>query len=129
MLTFTPSILKNLCAKPATRKYPFVKREPFDKYRGELYNDIDKCIFCGSCARKCPSVCIEVSKKEGTWVCDPFACVYCGICVDACPTKCLDFKHVHRSPSVDRQMISMQGEPPKPKKKAAPAKEAPAEKE
>ncbi|KAB1442942.1 4Fe-4S binding protein [Pseudodesulfovibrio senegalensis] len=131
MFTFTPTILKNLVNKPATRKYPFVKRAPFENYRGELYNNIDDCIFCGTCARKCPSVCITVDKKTGLWECDPFACVYCGICVDTCPTKCLHFHDVHRGPATQPQMLTMQGEPPKPKKKkaaaakeAAPAKEA-----
>lgn len=117
MLTFTPNILKNLAAKPATRKYPFVKREQFAGVRGELYNDIDNCIFCGMCSRKCPTGCITVDKKAGTWVCDPFACVFCGICADNCPVSCLHFHAEHRSPTAEREIISMQGEPPKPKKK------------
>lgn len=121
MLTFTPNILRNLAFRPATRKYPFVKREPFSGARGELYNDIDHCIFCGMCSRKCPAECIEVDKKAGTWRCDPFACVFCGICADNCPKSCLHFHAAHRGPAVLREIIAMQGEPPKSKKQKAKA--------
>ncbi len=111
-MLFTPTVVKNLINKPATRKYPFEVRESFPMYRGELIIDINKCIFCGMCSRKCPSQCITVDKKAATWQCDPHACVYCGYCRDVCPTKCLDMKDVHRAPKA------------KKKKKVAPKKEA-----
>ncbi|WP_020585228.1 4Fe-4S binding protein [Desulfobacter curvatus] len=116
MFNFTPSILKNLASRPATRQYPFAKRELPEGVRGELYNDIHACIFCGMCSRKCPTLCISVDKKAGTWTCDPFMCVYCGICADNCPTHCLHFHTAHRPAATERQMISMQGDP-KAKKK------------
>jgi len=129
-MLFTPTVVKNLLKKPATRNYPFEVREGFPMYRGELVINIDDCIFCGMCSRKCPSQCITVDKKAGTWQCDPHACVYCGYCRDACPTKCLDMKDVHRAPMTEKITWIEQGTPPKPKKKkaAAPAKEAKAEK-
>jgi len=60
-----------------------------------------------------------VDKEKGLWTCDPFVCVYCGICVDNCPTHCLHHKKTWRPVTGQREMISMQGVPPKPKKKAA----------
>lgn len=127
-MLFTPNVLKNLLSKPATRKYPFEVRDPFPKYRGELYIDIEKCIFCGTCSRKCPSQCIVVDKSTGLWECDPHACIYCGICEDLCPVKAIHMKDVHRKPLVEKIMMTEHGEPPKPrKKKAAPAPEAKAE--
>ena len=128
-MLFTPTGIKNLLKKPATRQYPFVVREPFPNYRGELQIAVDDCIFCGMCSRKCPCQCIEVDKTKGTWQCDPHACVYCGVCVDVCPTKCLSMKDVHRAPMTEKITWIEQGTPPKPKKKAAAKKEAaPAEK-
>lgn len=134
-MLFTPTVVKNLLKKPATRNYPFEVREPFEMYRGELLINIDDCIFCGMCQRKCPSQCITVDKKAGTWTCDPHACVYCGVCRDHCPTKCLSMKDVHRKPMTERITWVEQGTPPKPKKKkaapkqeAAPAKEEKADK-
>lgn len=119
-MLFTPTVVKNLLKKPATRNYPFQVREPFPNYRGELVINIDDCIFCGMCSRKCPSQCITVDKKAGTWQCDPHACVYCGYCRDSCPTKCLSMKDVHRKPMTEKITWIEQGTPPKPKKKPLP---------
>ncbi|WP_338669572.1 4Fe-4S binding protein [Pseudodesulfovibrio methanolicus] len=126
-MQFTPTVIKNLLKKPATRKYPYEVREPFPMYRGELVIDIDRCIFCGMCSRKCPSQCITVDKAAGTWQCDPHACVYCGLCRDHCPTKCLSMKDVHRKPVTEKVTWIEHGNPPKPKVKAAPKAEAKAE--
>jgi len=115
----TPTILRNFFTKRATRRYPFVVRQPFEGYRGELYNDIDECTFCTVCAVKCPSQCITVDKKTGDWRCDPFVCVYCGICVDACTAKCLHMKLTYRPVTPERQMIALKGEPKRKPKKGA----------
>lgn len=125
-MLFTPTVVRNLLKKPVTRKYPFVVRDPFPAFRGELVMDIEKCIFCGMCSRKCPSQCIAVDKEKGTWTCEVGACISCGYCVDNCPTKCLTMKDVHRGPSTEPVNMVEQGTPPKPKKKAAAkAEEAP----
>lgn len=122
MLNMTPTVLKNLLSKSSTRMYPVEKREPFERYRGNLFNNIDECIFCKKCEMKCPSQCITVTKDKdsgtGTWTCDPFACVYCSICVDNCPTNCLYMEPVHRAPSAEREMTEMVGKIKPPKKKA-----------
>ncbi|MCJ2164476.1 MULTISPECIES: 4Fe-4S binding protein [unclassified Pseudodesulfovibrio] len=120
-MLFTPTVIKNLLKKPATRNYPFVVREPFPNFRGELVIDIEKCIFCGMCERKCPSQCITVDKQAGTWQCDPHACISCGYCRDNCPTKCLTMNDTHRKPMAAKVTWIEQGTPPKPKAKKAAA--------
>lgn len=40
------TILRNFLKRPATRKYPMVKRDPFSNYRGRLINNVESCIFC-----------------------------------------------------------------------------------
>ena len=119
MFKMTPTILRNFFNKRATRRYPFVVRQPFEGVRGELYNDIENCTFCTVCAVKCPSQCIKVDKKTGDWFCDPFVCVDCGICVDACTAKCLHMKLTYRPVTPERQMIAMKGEPKRKPKKGA----------
>ncbi len=113
MFKMTSNIVRNLVVKKSTRRYPAVVREPFAKVRGELVNDIERCIFCGTCDVKCPSQCIQVDKKAYLWTYDPLACVYCGVCVDACPAKCLHQKTQYRSPLAERLVVSLQGQPRK----------------
>lgn len=126
-----PIVLTNLFAKPATRNYPFFVREPFPQARGELVNDIARCIFCGLCARKCPSQCLTVTKDkaEGVWTLEFFACVGCGVCVDVCPVHCLAQKTTHRPVALTRAVITLRGKlPERPAKPAETAKtDTPAE--
>ena len=123
MLFMTPQILKNLFQKSATRHYPLEQREPFERARGELGLTVDACIFCGACARKCPSQCITVDKKTATWTLDPMACVCCGICVEACPKDCLQQEPAYRRPTTEREQIALQGEIKRKPKKVRPAGE------
>lgn len=83
------NIVRNLFHRPATRKYPFEQREPIAGSRGHLKNDIDACIFCGLCVRRCPSAALAVTKNPKSWTFDPYRCVVCGACVEVCPKKCL----------------------------------------
>jgi ech hydrogenase subunit F len=110
MFKMTPNILRNLVVKKSTRRYPREVREPFDTARGELLNDIQRCIFCGSCEVKCPSRCITVDRTAAVWTYDPFACVYCGVCVEICPSKSLYQTPQYRKPATERIMVRMQGE-------------------
>lgn len=90
MFDMIGNILKNLTSKPATRKYPFEKREPYQGSRGRVRGiEIEDCIFCGICSKKCPSNAIDVSKAGKSWEIDPYKCVVCGICSEVCPKKCI----------------------------------------
>lgn len=52
---------------------------------GKIVNNIDTCILCGLCARKCPQACITVDRKEAkTWSINRDDCIQCGVCIDAC---------------------------------------------
>lgn len=126
MFKMTWNILENVSKKSATRLYPFEVREPFEDARGELYCDVEECIFCMTCARKCPSQCLSVDKKAQTWVCDTMACVFCGICVDACPVNCLGQKAAYRPVTSEREVISLKSNKPPKVPKKAKAEDAPA---
>jgi formate hydrogenlyase subunit 6/NADH:ubiquinone oxidoreductase subunit I len=49
----------------------------------------DTCVFCGICAKKCPSEAITVDRTEKKWEVDDEKCTRCGLCVDGCPKKSL----------------------------------------
>ena len=95
--------MKNLFSRPATRRYPAVKREPFPGARGEIVIDIEKCILCGLCARRCPDQALAVSKPERSWEIDHQRCILCGLCVQVCPTHCLSQEPLSHPPSLSRE--------------------------
>jgi len=95
MFSLISNILKNAFSRPATRPYPFQRRQRPEGTRGHLDIEIDKCIFCGICAKKCPSNAIEVSRDPKNWKFNRYACIVCAYCVEACPKKCLSMKPDH----------------------------------
>ncbi len=88
----TGTVIKNLFSRPATRLYPFVKREPFALTRGHVAIEFSQCILCGICAKRCPTHAIAVDREKKEWQIDHLACVICGNCAIVCPKKCLSIK-------------------------------------
>ena len=76
--------LRNLVSKPATRRYPIEVRAPFPGARGTLEFDLDTCIFCMLCARKCPTGAITCLRDERYFAIEQLSCIACGVCVDVC---------------------------------------------
>ncbi|KMY69252.1 heterodisulfide reductase [Desulfocarbo indianensis] len=85
------------------------------------YVDMDKCIACGECARKCPKKVDDeynqgLGKRKAIYVkypqavplkyqIDPENCIYlknrkCGACVQACPAGAIDFNQKPREKTV-----------------------------
>lgn len=90
LFTMMKEIARNTVCGPVTRNYPAVKRPPFPGERGKLVMEEGKCIFCGICAKKCPSHALTVTRRpEQSWKFERFRCILCGSCVEACPKKCL----------------------------------------
>lgn len=50
---------------------------------------LDGCVYCGVCAKKCPVDAITVDREAKAWAVDADTCVNCGTCVASCPKKCL----------------------------------------
>ena len=97
-----PTILKNLFTGYATRLYPVQIREPFDKARGQISFSEDKCVMCGICAQRCPSVAITVDKKQNKLSFYPFRCIVCEVCVHACPSDAIELIFKWRPSSYDK---------------------------
>ncbi len=74
------------------------KREAAERYRGFHYNDIDKCIGCGTCSAICENEAIKMVKvrepQKGDSGYRPRIdygrCCWCALCVDVCPTGSLE---------------------------------------
>lgn len=98
------TIIKNLFSRPATLMYPSKPAKKFRSTRGHIENDVNRCIFCGTCQRKCPCVAICVDPNARTWEIDRFRCVACGCCVEVCPVKCLRMETDYMQPITEPRM-------------------------
>ena len=110
----TVTALRNLFSKPATRLYPAEKRDPPPGTRGCLAIDIETCIFCGICQKKCPTDSLRVEREAKRWSIDRLSCIACAYCVDVCPKNCLSMEVGH-SPAMrtrDRETHAPAGKSP-----------------
>ena len=123
-MKFAKTALKNLFSEPVTVPYPEKPFEYPERTRGHIEVDIDTCLLCGLCSRKCPSGVITVNRAEIS----PFGCIQCGCCVEICPKKCLIMKQTYTEPgSVKKEEIVIKTNMPDPVvRPAAPAAAKPA---
>lgn len=96
--TMAGTTLANLFRKPATRLYPFVKRDNYSATRGHISIEFDKCIHCTICAKKCPTDAIIVDRAAKSWQINHIKCIACSSCTEACPKKCLTMNSQYRAP-------------------------------
>ncbi len=98
IMNFTGRVMKNLFSKPATTKYPYMKKTFPKATRGHIQISVDDCIFCGICSKRCPSRVIEVDRGQKKWEINRFGCCQCGECVTVCPKKCLSMENQYAAP-------------------------------
>ena len=100
--------LKSIFKKPETIQYPAQQKEAAPGLKGHIALDIDNCILCGICMKRCPCSAIEVSKADRTWVINRFRCVQCGHCVRSCPKQCLVMEPTYASVTTTMQTESFE---------------------
>ena len=98
----TKTAIKTLLRSPATIRYPFQPAKKTPISRGHVTIDASKCISCGTCQRKCPSVAILLNKELKTWQIDRFRCIVCNSCVETCPAKCLEMDTQYTAPATTK---------------------------
>ena len=123
------TVLKSLFSKPATHPYPAQPRHYYPATRGQINNEINSCIFCGLCQRKCPTHAITVDRTARTWKINHLQCIQCSSCMEACPKKCLTQQGASADVVAQKNdaVVCLQGPPAPPKPTPAPTD--PAEKQ
>jgi ech hydrogenase subunit F len=95
-------VLKWALTKPPTSRYPFEPRRLITGSRGQLEIATETCVYCGVCAKKCPTAALAVDRGHKRWVIDRLRCISCGYCVEICPKKSLTLSANHAAPTVTR---------------------------
>jgi NADH-quinone oxidoreductase subunit I len=100
---------KHMFKKPATVRYPEVKREFSEVYRGKHVlkrdeNGAERCTACGLCAVACPAEAITMVANERQkgeeklyreekyaeiYEINMLRCIFCGLCEEACPKQAI----------------------------------------
>lgn len=109
---------RSLFKKSACQMYPVNVREPFDRTKGHVVNNMETCILCGICEKRCPTEAIVVNKAEGTWTIDVFRCIQCRSCVLACPKHSLTMETTYPAAASGKSVSTTR------KPDAAPASDA-----
>lgn len=107
-LKFSSIALKNLFSKPATRNYPDLPPKSTAATRGSVQIDIEVCVLCGLCMRRCPSEAIKVDRNSKTWSIERMGCVQCADCLSICPKKCLSMNPKYTPPSSTKTVDTYQ---------------------
>ena len=55
--------------------------------------DVDKCVGCTNCIKRCPTEAIRV--REGKAIITPERCIDCGVCIRVCPHHAKKAKFDH----------------------------------
>lgn len=92
----------NFLRRPVTVRYPTIKRQYPDRFRGLLALTYDpktgeeNCIGCRLCEYICPPqvIKVEMLKEEKrnyakTFTLELYACEFCELCVQVCPTDAI----------------------------------------
>lgn len=90
--------------KPETIMYPIETKPAPAGLKGHIINDIDVCILCGICMKRCPTGAITVDKSASIWSIDRFRCVQCGSCVRECPKDCLHMDPAYTPPAASKSV-------------------------
>ncbi len=116
--------MRSLMSTPETVMYPIQTRPAPEGLKGHVANDMNACVLCGVCAKRCPTEAINVVKQDEMWSIDRFLCVQCGSCVRECPKQCLTMEPTYARAAQTKSLVILRKPEPSEEEKAAAAAKA-----
>jgi len=98
ILKMFTTVIKSLFKKSTCRQYPFKKPVFFDRTKGHIQIDRERCILCSLCDKRCPTGAINVDRNARTWAINSYKCILCFRCVEVCPVTCLAMQQQYSAP-------------------------------
>jgi formate hydrogenlyase subunit 6/NADH:ubiquinone oxidoreductase subunit I len=112
VMPMAKAIISQIFKKPATCKYPFVKAEVPEGFRGKQVYNIDLCISCGLCSRDCPAKAIEMVEVDGKR--RPLfhldLCIFCYQCAESCPRNAILSSKIFELATTDKSALVVKPE-------------------
>lgn len=102
-------IASTIFKKPFTRRYPLVKVEAPEGFRGKQVFHSERCIGCGLCARDCPAEAIEMVEVSGRKM-PTFHlenCIFCYQCAESCPRNAITMSTNFEMASTEKEALTL----------------------
>jgi len=96
--TMVGDVFRSLFRRPATRQYPFVRKEAPEQLRGKLHWNPELCTGCSLCVKDCPAQAIEITivdkaNKRFIMRYHLDRCTFCSQCVVSCRQGALEMSN------------------------------------
>ena len=114
-LPFIKEAVSQFFSKPSTEKYPLVKKEVSDGFRGKLVFHPERCINCGMCMRVCAPQAISRSVEktdEGDRITLEFnlgSCTFCSMCADFCAKNSIELSKEYSMIATNEDDLKVRG--------------------
>jgi len=135
--------VSHLFTRPATTKYPFVKPELPEDFRGKTDYNVNSCNIvdlsgtnaapnmgfdvrslvksnCRVCQRDCPAGAIEIVEIDGKRrpQFDLNRCIFCYQCIESCPRKAIKDSTLYELATTDKSANVVKPQPGKAEEKS-----------
>ena len=120
-MSMLPILMRNLVSRPATTKYPNVSADIPKGNRGRLDWDMEKCILCGLCQKRCPTLAVTMDKNVGTISLQVHRCISCGVCAEICPKSAIGMSRDYSPPSYTKELRTYKKDMSKGKEGGTPS--------